>query len=357
MKYHISKNGDVNICKANKRSCRYGEDEHFDNETKAYEKVEEVLSQRFGNVQTLKKDSKSLKVKNKEEQNILKTVKQPAFTVDQLSKEIEDFENSKGRVSEKRPKITLSVYELKASLLNLNSMGDPYLDEKSLKVREHGGSIHATFKDFNNVPTVAYIDRSDGSIFIRDDAEEIEEDDRLILRFKKGNLSDSDLKSPMKVSNAIADLLDESDEIKDWDSEEDAVEAAYLSYEHYRINEALRNNTASESLKRSIESIESKDKLNENIVVYRGLRAIGADVSKGLSEGSYRDGGLLSTSTDPKTALGFSGNREGSTILRIEIPKGTGCWNVGGEENEIILPRNFDLSKARVLKLNERIDA
>jgi len=353
-KYHISKNGEAKICTAKKRACRYESEEHFESYEAAQSKSEEILSKRFGNIETIKRDTS---VRNNKASKSRSNDK--AFTVSQLTKDIQSFaKNTPPRRLNKSFKLP-EVAQIKAELLKFNNSGDHYLDEKTLRFYENKISIMATFKDFDDAPTLLYIDKRSGTLSIRDNLDEIDEkeDDDLVVRYIETKLSDEELEDPYKISEKVADLMDDADRIKDWGSQERAVAAAYLSYEHYRINEALRNNTASDSLKKSIEKLERQHTLKEEKVVYRGLRNLSADIAESLSNGSFKDGGLLSTSTNPKTALGFSGNKKDSIILKIILPKGTECWNMSDDsENEIILPRNFDLSKAQILKLNERLD-
>lgn len=353
-KYHISKNGEAKICTAKKRACRYEGEEHFESQEQAQSKSEEILSKRFGNVETIKRDTS---VRNN------KTSKSPsndkAFTVSQLTKDIQNFaKNTPPRKFNKRVKFS-EVSQIKNELLNLNNSGDRYFDEKTLRLYENKISIMATFQDFDDIPTLLYINKRSGILSIRHNLDEIDEkeDDDLVVRYVETKLSDEDLEDPYKISEKVADLMDDADRVKDWGSQERAVAAAYLSNEHYRINEALRNNTASDSLKKSIEKLERQHTLKEERVVYRGLRNLSEDISESLSNGSFNDGGLLSTSTNPKIALGFSGNKEGSIILKITLPKSTECWDMSDDsENEIILPRNFDLSRVQVLKLDRRLE-
>lgn len=60
-KFHINSNNESQPCRATVRSCRFGEDSHFENETDARAESEIRLKQEFGEVQSLKKQPTKLK--------------------------------------------------------------------------------------------------------------------------------------------------------------------------------------------------------------------------------------------------------------------------------------------------------
>lgn len=109
------------------------------------------------------------------------------------------------------------------------------------------------------------------------------------------------------------------------------------------VNEKLRNGTALNKEEKQmvdiIDRVISRTKLKEDIVVYRGTQYKPSSVNKGYS----------STSRNITTAEHFSSEMYGSKHLyAYRIPKGTNALIIGGAEDEIVLPRNFNLGKYRI---------
>lgn len=112
----------------------------------------------------------------------------------------------------------------------------------------------------------------------------------------------------------------------------------YASSKYQKINGELRSGNMSAETKKivsKIDAIMDKNVLKKDIIVYRG------------TNGSFssKDKAYTSTSIDPTTANSFSG---GGNIHAYRIPKGTKCVFIGGGEKEMLLPRDFDLSKHKI---------
>lgn len=110
------------------------------------------------------------------------------------------------------------------------------------------------------------------------------------------------------------------------------------------LNEKLRGgkslNADEQKLMDNIDKIIGRTTLKRDVIVYRGTQNKPTDVSKGYS----------STSRNLTTAEHFSSEMYGSRHLyAYKIPKGTHALVIGGAEDEIVLPRGFNLGKHRVL--------
>lgn len=110
------------------------------------------------------------------------------------------------------------------------------------------------------------------------------------------------------------------------------------------LNEKLRGgkplNANEQKLMDNIDKIIGRTTLKRDVIVYRGTQNKPTDTSNGYS----------STSRNVTTAEHFSSEMYGSRHLyAYKIPKGTHALVIGGAEDEIVLPRGFNLGKHRVL--------
>ena len=124
--------------------------------------------------------------------------------------------------------------------------------------------------------------------------------------------------------------------------EKDAVDN-YRRWGFEEVNEKLRNGTALNKeemqMVNIIDRVISRTKLKDDIIVYRGTQYKPSAINKGYS----------STSRNITTAEHFSSGMYGSKHLyAYRIPKGTNVLIIGGAEDEIILPRNFNLGKYKI---------
>lgn len=126
------------------------------------------------------------------------------------------------------------------------------------------------------------------------------------------------------------------------EAEEKAV-ASFQRWGFEELNENLREGkplTAEQKKTQTqIDKIIARTTLKKDVVVYRGTR-----------NAPKSNKGYASTSTRVTIGVKFSADKNGSKHLyAYRIPKGTHALVLGGYEDEIVLPRNFDLSKYRIL--------
>ena len=131
-------------------------------------------------------------------------------------------------------------------------------------------------------------------------------------------------------------------------AEEDAVDS-FRQWGFEELNEALRAGkplTAKQKeVQKQIDKIMSRTTLKKDIVVYRGTKDAPIDINPAYS----------STTTRITIAEHFSSEMYGSKHLyAYRIPKGTHCLIIGGAEDEIVLPRGFNLGQYKIgAKKNE----
>lgn len=120
-------------------------------------------------------------------------------------------------------------------------------------------------------------------------------------------------------------------------SKEEAALSKYTSSGYLKINGELRSGKLSaetRSTVKTIDSIMKKNVLKHDVIVFRG------------TDGSYTtDKAYQSTSTSAWSSYTFT---KGNNLHAYRIPKGTNAVYVGGGENELILPRGFDLNKYKI---------
>lgn len=125
-------------------------------------------------------------------------------------------------------------------------------------------------------------------------------------------------------------------------AEEDAVDS-FRQWGFEELNEALRAGkplTAKQKeVQEQIDKIMSRTTLKKDIVVYRGTKDAPIDINPAYS----------STTTRITIAEHFSSEMYGSKHLyAYRIPKGTHCLIIGGAEDEIVLPRGFNLGEYKI---------
>nr|DAP87316.1 MAG TPA: Papain fold toxin 1, glutamine deamidase [Caudoviricetes sp.] len=131
-------------------------------------------------------------------------------------------------------------------------------------------------------------------------------------------------------------------------AEEDAVDS-FRQWGFEELNEALRAgkslNAKQREVQEQIDKIMSRTTLKKDMVVYRGTQHAPTDINPAYS----------STTTRITIAEHFSSEMYGSKHLyAYRIPKGTHCLIIGGAEDEIVLPRGFNLGQYKIgAKKNE----
>lgn len=125
-------------------------------------------------------------------------------------------------------------------------------------------------------------------------------------------------------------------------AEEDAVDS-FRQWGFEELNEALRAGkplTAKQKeVQEQIDKIMSRTTLKKDIVVYRGTKDAPIDINPAYS----------STTARITIAEHFSSEMYGSKHLyAYRIPKGTNCLIIGGAEDEIVLPRGFNLGQYKI---------
>lgn len=125
-------------------------------------------------------------------------------------------------------------------------------------------------------------------------------------------------------------------------AEEDAVDS-FRQWGFEELNEALlagKPLTAKQKeVQEQIDKIMSRTTLKKDIVVYRGTKDAPIDINPAYS----------STTTRITIAEHFSSEMYGSKHLyAYRIPKGTHCLIIGGAEDEIVLPRGFNLGQYKI---------
>lgn len=157
-----------------------------------------------------------------------------------------------------------------------------------------------------------------------------------ISRGQPCNLSprQSDVQIENDITNTL-DVLDEADDTYAVSAVEEGALANYRGEGYARINTALRAGTGISKDVRIIDKLQSENPLPRNVVLYRAINGE-------IKPGSFQDKGFVSTAETPEDALVY-----GSTLLRIEVPAGTGIAR--GEQAEIILPRDgiYQVGKAQ----------
>lgn len=126
------------------------------------------------------------------------------------------------------------------------------------------------------------------------------------------------------------------------EDEKNAV-AEYQRWGFESINEKLRSNRPldkkEEAVKQQLDKIIQRTTLSKDVTVFRGTQNKPTATNKGYT----------STSRMATVAEHFSSGMYGSKhMYAYRIPKGTHCLVIGGAEDEIIFPRNFNIAKYKI---------
>lgn len=95
-----------------------------------------------------------------------------------------------------------------------------------------------------------------------------------------------------------------------------------------------------------LDSMFANHLIDKPIKVYRGFGSDGQEILQKMKVGQvFSDRAFLSTSLNPKVAVGFAhGRHRVMRIMRIALPRGSEAIHVGRVgEYEVILPRNIKL--------------
>jgi len=143
---------------------------------------------------------------------------------------------------------------------------------------------------------------------------------------------------------------------------------AFIEYRRstgFEINEFLRGKSVPDVDKKEfnrivghMDGVINRSIIDKDIIVYRGIpKHIDTKVGEIFSDKSF-----ISTTFDPEQAVNFSmGPGKRSTIFKLDVPKGShGLYMEGlaphgwemaeGKEQEILLPRNTQISITDVVK-------
>lgn len=346
-RYHISKKGNPALCRATiKKGCPLGAiSPHFRTKEDAGKYVQETEAAIHGNHLTGAK----------------RKPRQVPFTFERLKQELAASprgQQDPPRGSKPSPLEDRQMKQQVEAAFRQAQGDKPFMAEGSLCLQGYGGVIRGTYQDTEGRETFVYgamaTEGAPGFIFMGDDPEGPEDEAAeapLIPRFVQTELPPGTTVTAQVVEGLAEDLFRKEGH---WEEDLPAVQAAYLRFSHDRLNEGLRAGTLSLPLQATLKKMATQHKLDEPLVVYRGYRKMDEAFVATVNGGRYEDKGMLSTTVEPFVALGFAGCREGSVVLRIELPAGTACFD-GREsgEGEILLPPDVDLSKAQALRLTK----
>jgi len=158
------------------------------------------------------------------------------------------------------------------------------------------------------------------------------------------------------VADNLFQLMEDVQDGRDWNHDTGAAEFMYFGEAFSDINMNLRNgDRLNKNLVATLDRSMEKDTLTEPVTVYRGVRISNEATRQKLVSGSYSDPAYLSTSTDEQTARSFAGGgKRPGLVMKLTLPAGTQCRDQRDDtEQEITLPRNFDLSSAEWIAIGE----
>lgn len=161
--------------------------------------------------------------------------------------------------------------------------------------------------------------------------------DKFISVLQNGNYKKMSRSAQGKLIKKVKSENKVPDVPKDYRQKEEAALGKYTSSGYQKINGELRSGKLSASTEKTVDTIDKvmqKNVLKHDIIVYRG------------TDGSFiSDKAYISTSTSAYNAYGFAKN---GNIHAYRIPKGTHCAYIGGAENELLLPRGFNINKHKI---------
>lgn len=256
-------------------------------------------------------------------------------------------------------RLNFTSAELQKELNLVNDSGDRLFIPGSLRVSNFGQeNMHLSWNSYTHGECRMQISLKEQSFMAYksygdEEEEEFLTEARPALQGKfqdfKRNKDYGSSPSEIAASN-LADAVEDLDTPgRNWNKDTHAVSFMYFGEAHGDINSALRNKTPfNKDAIATLDKVMSRDTLQKEVTVYRGIRDYNGTVRKQIESGTYRDGGYLSTTTAQKTAVNFSGGgRKGSVLMKLTLPAGTKCADLRKDsEAEIALPRDFDLSTA-----------
>lgn len=342
-RYHISAKGNPARCRATiKRGCPLAVQEHFATPEEARQWLQEQAADAHATVPQSLRRKPPLPAK-----------RPPApLTAKALAAALEKRRAAPAPLAPLEPQ--LAPQDLRCILRELQEEGvlqevdNLHLSKGGLRglCRAGGGRETFIYCDLT-APQGAFV-------FLGDDPEGPEEGEGpLVPRHGSHKLPRGKTYSSAHLKESLKCLLQEvAAKEGAWEQDEEAVGAAYLGFNHHRLSEGLRHGTLSPQLQETLRRMATADELPQETMVYRGYRSLDDAFVETVNRGEYKENGLLSTSTDPAVALGFSGCREGSVVLRLLLPAGTRCLDLSRQaEAEVLLPPGQDLTQAQALRL------
>jgi len=156
-----------------------------------------------------------------------------------------------------------------------------------------------------------------------------------------------------------------SPEIKDKTDDESNALSDYQASGYEGINKSLRKGKILPETQIEIDKLDSffkKAKLEEDVIVYRGVGGGAYEIFSKMGVKSFRDKGFISTSLDAGYAKVYGEQRHGG-MIRIKVPKGTHGYFMNGRfsgafknEHEVLLSRNKKFKVIGIDLINRIID-
>ena len=153
-------------------------------------------------------------------------------------------------------------------------------------------------------------------------------------RFQKVS---ADISITRQEARALSDKLETNYD----NSASDVIEKFVDEESYVALAAALSNGTLNDEQRRMVSVIDAQMKpIEKDVIVYR-------TTLKGNESGNKS---YLSTSLNPRTSLSYrtrNGDKE-SEIHAYLIPKGTRALVINGQDQEVILPRGFNIKRYRI---------
>lgn len=161
--------------------------------------------------------------------------------------------------------------------------------------------------------------------------------DKFISAIQSGKFSKMSRAAQIKLLDKVKAENSTMGLPQNFTNKEETALGKYTSSGYLKINSELRSGKLSaetKSVVKTMDAVMKKNVLKHDVIVYRG------------TDGSYStDKAYISTSTSAYNSYNFA---KGKNLQAYRIPKGTHAIYVGGGENELILPRGFDLKKYKI---------
>lgn len=372
-RYHVNPETQrPNICRAEKQGCKYAvsgqEPRHFSTKDEARAWIEEEAARKDGGnaLQGIVREPSTRRRRGEKattpdgrfsglppftEEHLERLMEEQTHPLRPLRDRDGEMPNGVSTILGKK----ISLVKMRIALKQANTEGDMLYKPGSLRVMHWAGSFTVLYEDAINGDSMVYRVSDDGEAFLRNEPDENYRElvDHVIAeRFPDKGVGGSMEARAVEHIFSLAERIEGRSQ-EEWEEDPHAVAISYLGEGHAAMNAAMRDGTASDTLLASLDAFSTEDTLEKDTVVYRGVRAMGEDdVKASLGEDSR---GLLSTTTKATTAVNFSGNRAGSVVMRMVLPKGTRCRVVEGDESEIILPRDAEVEHVETLRLTKRL--